>query len=239
MLGIPSETPYDLRFRLLGIPVRVHPLFWVIMLILGWNGGDATAAVVFVCCAFVSILIHEYGHGLMARLFGCRPYIILYGMGGLCASEGERQTPWQRLAVLLSGPGAGLFLAGLVFLSVLGMQYGHYRPSPIGAEVVNSLLFINVVWSILNLFPIWPLDGGQIAGVVLSMINRRDGMRWAHVVSLLTSGVMALVSYQFFGSLFMAIFFAFFAMRNFQILQIMHQYAKHGSFDDDEDWWRR
>ena len=26
-----AETPYDLRFRLLGIPVRVHPLFWVVI----------------------------------------------------------------------------------------------------------------------------------------------------------------------------------------------------------------
>ena len=32
-----AETPYDLRFRLLGIPVRVHPLFWLVMAVLGWQ----------------------------------------------------------------------------------------------------------------------------------------------------------------------------------------------------------
>ena len=64
--------------------------------------------VIWIGCVFVSILVHEYGHGLMSRLFRCSPSIVLYGMGGLCSSESERQTPWQRLAVLFAGPGAGL-----------------------------------------------------------------------------------------------------------------------------------
>src|SRR4051812_375028 len=112
MLGIPAPTPYDLRFRLLGIPVRIHPLFWLITLMMGWNGPDYQVALIWVACAFVSILVHEYGHGLMARSFGYRPFIILYGMGGLCVSEGERQTPRERLAILLCGPGAGFLLLG-------------------------------------------------------------------------------------------------------------------------------
>ena len=34
-----AETPYDLRFRLLGVPVRVHPWFWVISALLGSSGS--------------------------------------------------------------------------------------------------------------------------------------------------------------------------------------------------------
>ena len=69
---------------------------------------------VWVACVFVSILVHEYGHGLMAKVFDCSPSIVLWGMGGLCYSQAERQTPGQRLAVVLSGPGAGfgLYLRG-------------------------------------------------------------------------------------------------------------------------------
>ena len=74
---------------------------------------------------------------------------------------------------------------------------------------------------IFNLAPIWPLDGGQITGVLLSMVNRREGMRWTHIISLVTAGILAVVMYQW-GQTFMPIFFALFALTNFQILQAMH-----------------
>src|SRR6185312_7868300 len=67
--------------------------------------------------AFLSILVHEFGHGLMARAFGDQPSILLYGMGGLCYTAAGRQTPGQRLAVLASGPGAGFLLFGLTVLA--------------------------------------------------------------------------------------------------------------------------
>ena len=60
---------------------------------------------IWIGCVFVSILVHEYGHGLMSRLFRFSPSIVLYGMGGSATPRAERQTPWQRLAVLFAGPG--------------------------------------------------------------------------------------------------------------------------------------
>jgi hypothetical protein len=94
MLGMPEPTPYDLRFRLLGIPVRVHPLFWLATAVLGSGGSETLGPIlIWIGCVFVSILVHEYGHGLMARLFRCRPSIVLYGLGGLCAYDAERQSP--------------------------------------------------------------------------------------------------------------------------------------------------
>src|ERR1700733_11897336 len=117
MLGA-SETPYDLRFRLLGIPVRVHPLFWLVAAVLGFSANDRNLPMVavWVACVFVSILVHEYGHALMARALGSSPSIVLWGMGGLCYSQAERQTLLQRLAVVLSGPAAGLGLYVIVML---------------------------------------------------------------------------------------------------------------------------
>ena len=45
LLGSPEVTPYDLRFRLFRIPIRVHPLFWLIMLILGAHAGELVLAI--------------------------------------------------------------------------------------------------------------------------------------------------------------------------------------------------
>ena len=111
-----SETPYDLRFRFLDVPVRIHPMFWLVSAVLGWQDHDLGAVALWVACVFVSILVHEYGHALMAKAYDCSPSIVLWGLGGLCYSQAERQTPLQRLAVILSGPGAGFGLFGLLLL---------------------------------------------------------------------------------------------------------------------------
>jgi Zn-dependent protease len=263
MLGIPAATPYDVRFTLLGIPVRIHPLFWVISAVLGWSSSVQGVAI-WVGCVFLSILVHEYGHGLTARAFGYPAGIVLHGMGGLCYSDGERQTPRERLAVLAAGPGAGFALFGLLvvglfllyrvtpaesvglLLTLLGLNelplttLLKLRPlGQFGLFAVLNLMYINVFWGLVNLLPIWPLDGGQIAGVVLGGVNPRHGRRWAHVVSLLTAGVLALVSYMRFQWIFGAIFFGMFAVSNYQALQVLHAQARYGSFEGDEDWWKR
>ena len=73
-------------------------------------------------CVFVSILVHEFGHGLMAKSFHGSPSVVLYALGGLCYSQGERR-PGQRLAVLFLGPGAGFLLCALVML-ITSLLYG-------------------------------------------------------------------------------------------------------------------
>ena len=237
MLGMPEPTPYDLRFRFLGVPVRVHPWFWIVTAMLGANNeADLPTIAIWVACVFVSILVHEYGHALMSRAFRCSPAIVLYGMGGLCYSEAERQSPWQRIAVLLCGPGAGFLLLGLIF----GGWFVAGRPlsNHLVGEILKDMLWINLIWGLVNLLPIWPLDGGQISGVVLSMINRRRGMTWAYVVSLLTAGTLAVLAFQY-HLFFEGIFFAYFGVNNYQMLQQIHHATKYGDLEEDADWWKR
>ena len=234
MFGV-SETPYDLRFHFLGIPVRIHPMFWLVSAMLGWQRNNLPAVLVWVGCVFVSILIHEYGHGLTARLFRCHPSIVLYGMGGLCAYEAERQGPWQRLAVLIAGPGAGLLFGAIVLaVAILGDPQGS-----VGIRILRYLIYINLFWSLVNLLPIWPLDGGQITGVVLTMLNRRKGLNWTHVISLITAALLAMFVFAYIKDMFLGIFFALFALMNYQILQAQHYTARYGALDDDADWWKR
>jgi stage IV sporulation protein FB len=100
------------------------------------------------------------------------------------------------------------------------------------------MLWINIAWGILNLFPIWPLDGGQITGVILNRFNRRSGTRWTHMISLIFAGGLAIY---FFNPQdpFMTIFFALFAWLNFQTLQTLHrEYTQYG-IEDSADWWKR
>src|SRR5262249_2985441 len=125
MVGL-AETRFDLRFRLLDVPVRIHPLFWVVSAVMGWHNNNMPVVLLWVLCVLVSILVHEYGHALMSRAFGYSASIVLWGMGGLCYSQGERQSPRERLAVVLAGPGAGFLLCGIVML--LGTVFFRITP---------------------------------------------------------------------------------------------------------------
>jgi stage IV sporulation protein FB len=260
-----AETPYDLRFQLLGIPVRVHPLFWVVMAVLGWQEHNLPMVAVWVACGLVSILVHEYGHGLMSKVFGCSQSIVLWGMGGLCYSQGERQSLGQRLAVVLSGPAAGLALYFLVMLAtsaLYGLTAAEHvsvseavlgiRPEwevlhsaqlkfrkEIAFETYAFLIQINLLWSLFNLLPIWPLDGGQATQILLSLYDRARGPRWGHIISLLVAGGLAIMALAQGGdNLFRALFLGYFAMINFQMLQSLHQAHSMGIHQED-DWWRR
>jgi Zn-dependent protease len=263
MFGV-SETPYEVRFPFLGIPVRVHPLFWLVAAMLGWRRNDLPAVLIWVACVFISILIHEYGHGSVARSFGSRPWILLWGGGGLCLYHDDRETPAQRLAVLISGPGAGFLLCGLVLLlvsalvgvtprehlSVIQRLTGFDEdPSDYASahlklrtgmnfRVYSNLIWINLMWGLVNLLPIWPLDGGGISKIVLSHFNPRDGARWAHTVSLLVAGALAFAALSYWQDYFLTFIFGFFAFLNYQRLQNIYHAHRLG-ISSDEDWWGR
>src|SRR5437899_154170 len=57
MLAMPEPTDFDLRFRLLGIPVRVHPLFWLVTAIMGYDQHHPRLTLIWIVCVFVSILV--------------------------------------------------------------------------------------------------------------------------------------------------------------------------------------
>ena len=78
-----QETAWDLRLNLLGTPIRVHPMFWIVTAILGWPyytmTNDFTVLLTWIMAVFFSILVHELGHVFMGKYFGTQGYIILHG----------------------------------------------------------------------------------------------------------------------------------------------------------------
>ncbi len=253
MLGVPATTDFDLKFRLLGIPVRVHPLFWALAAFLGWSNRSGGEVVVWVACVFVSVLVHEFGHGLTARALAAQsPSIILYGMGGLCVYDREHRSPWRRLAIILMGPGAGFLLfalvaiAGTLILGIAPFRLAKIHEPPRWAfsstliwEAYYDLLVINLVWGIFNLVPIYPLDGGQVTHTLLSMGNRREGPKRCFIVSIGIAALLAVYLYQR-DQTFNALLIGYFGLMNFQFYQAAQFQSRQGnSFESDDDWWRK
>ena len=69
MLGNAGETQFDLRFRLFGIPIRVHPLFWLISALVTWIPNRPELVLVGILCFFLTVLVHELGHALVFRRY--------------------------------------------------------------------------------------------------------------------------------------------------------------------------
>jgi Zn-dependent protease len=174
-----------------GIPVRVHPFFWLMGLFLGadlWRKG-IEYVLVWIACVFVSVLVHELGHVFMGLAFGRRGQIVLYGFGGLAIGSSALPYRWQRIAVYFAGPMAGFLLLGIVIFGTRFLEVR--RPTSLLDYSLDFLRFINLAWGILNLLPIWPLDGGQISRDLFSGLSPGNGARSAYGLSFVVSGLLA------------------------------------------------
>jgi Zn-dependent protease len=251
LLYEPEPTPYDLRWRMFGVSVRVHPFFWLVSVVLGWDffkhpslpGNGLLDLGLWVLCVFLSILLHEFGHILMGRQFGSHGHIVLYSMGGLAIGSSHVERRWQRIAVSAAGPGIQLLLWGALWLLFA-------RPeAPVPLErgtplklLVGMLLYVNLWWALFNLLPVWPLDGGQICREVCVAFSRSRGVVISLWISLVVSAVIAVNSVlaandqwhlpYLAGSWFTAILFALFAVSSYQALE---EEKKRDRFWDD---WR-
>ena len=278
----PDPTPYDLRFRLFRIPVRVHPIFWLFSAALGWPNLPPEMrhmtipfVLAWVGCVFVSILIHEMGHVFAGRLFGADGHIVLYSFGGLAVGSSAVPGRWQRVFVFFAGPLAQFVLLGVVlavvrnviappeFRGLLGPDWRNplsfinntralLALSDLNLVVkvaVDDLIVINLFWPILNLLPIWPLDGGQISRELFGGLMPARGLRVSLGVSMLVAGLLALngivlmqrgtpllpVVGRYIGtSWFSVIFFGLMALGSYQALQ-QAEHEKRWT----EDHWER
>lgn len=221
MFGPVRPTPYDLSFSLLGIPVRVVPTFWLLAVLLGSNNlkdpkQGFALMLIWVGVVFVSVLVHEMGHALTATLFGYSPRIMMYHFGGLAMYEPIRDyTSGKAILITLAGPGAGLALFGVSFVSMIALHMTVVDPNSLFSHALVDLVFVNLVWSILNLFPVLPLDGGQVCREVCTSISPYSGILWALRIGIgvaLLTGVGLLLIHEVWGG----VMFLLLAAQNFQ-----------------------
>ena len=236
------HTKYDLRFTIAGFNVRVHPLFWLIALLLG-SFGNLLLMPIWIFVLFVSILVHELGHAIALRFYGVDSHILLHAMGGLTIPEtapwgggwaNVSPSPKQQIVISLAGPFTGFLITVFIILGayLLGGVPGgfllgfipipQFLSLPIGGSVVNPfiywMLLINIFWGIINLLPVFPLDGGQVARNILIQYDPLDGVRKSLWLSVIAGGVVALISL-LTQQIYMAVLFGLLTFQSYQSLQ--------------------
>jgi Zn-dependent protease len=178
--------------RLWGIPLRIHPTWLVILLIStvafqrdyqpAGSGGDLMVwglAFLTALLLFVSVLLHELGHSLVALSQGVKVRsITLFLLGGVASVDRESATPMGAALVAAAGPAVSLALAGL-FLA-LRVPAGQLAPGL--GQMALQLGLLNLTLGLFNLLPGLPLDGGLLLKALVWQISgsQRRGIQVAN-----------------------------------------------------------
>lgn len=263
MLGGTGNSQYDLRFNILGIPVRIIPFFWLVAIVFSPFLGQASRAadmrlamlglLAWVAAWLCAFIVHEMGHALVVKYrYGATPSIVLYGFGGVTTYQPYyTRRPGNSGSMLISfaGPAAAL-LSVVVILVVLALfrvplfvSIDSFGPIPVPCILPNlgelgpahsvptfvalyflqvflfSYLWMGTFWSVLNLLPIHPLDGGHMARAFLQRVFPVRGLAYSLSISIACS--LLLLGYCLMeGNYFMAMFFGMFAMSNYREMKI-------------------
>jgi Zn-dependent protease len=193
-------------FTVFGLPVRIHPSFWLVVLLIGVQRRPHFAALIeWVLVVLVSILVHEFGHGLTAARWGVVYRITVHGAGGETTWKPTGEPVWWRaVLVSLAGPIAGFSLALLAWL-ILPSFGGNW----VMEATARDLLQVNVAWGVFNLLPIAPLDGGQALKAWLVKFWYQRG-EWVcagiGVVTAIVALIAAILAEQGWAALVVGIF---------------------------------
>lgn len=204
-----------MNFRFLNIPVQIHPSFWIFLLFFtNIYRNFSIESIILGGVLIFSLLVHEYGHALTAAHFGASPIITLEAFGGNAQYNSSGISPKQRFFITLNGP---LFECLLIVLPYFLLESGNIENYYVRYTLYVTMR-LNILWVILNLLPIAPLDGGHLLRYLLEKKLGQKGTRVSHMIGLACAVVAA--PYLFFQDFF---FFGFllviFGFQNFQQLQ--------------------
>jgi Zn-dependent protease/CBS domain-containing protein len=182
--------------RIAGIEIGVHYTWLIIFFLIAWSlaaglfpqlfpGWSSSAYwIVGVASAFllfISVLIHELCHSLVAIHRGMKVHsIVLFIFGGVSNLEGEPERASVEFVMSIAGPLSSLALGGIFYGIAFALASSGDNSSPLFA-VMYYMAFVNILLAIFNILPGFPLDGGRVLRSII----------WGATRSLKTATVIA------------------------------------------------
>ena len=167
-----------------GIPLKLHWTFALVFVFVifigvknGRQGSEIVTVFLYVIALFLCVVLHEYGHALMAKRFHIKTVdIILSPIGGLARLERLPSKAIHEFYVAIAGPLVNIVIAGLLAV-ILWANSADIFPNMQAdiSEISNWTTFLSVVLSMnlvlffFNLIPAFPMDGGRILRSLLSI----------------------------------------------------------------------
>ncbi len=210
--------------RIAGIGVGIHYSWFLLLAIVTWslanqffptlyNWHPATywgTSLIAALLLFVSVLLHEFAHSLVAKARGIYvDGITLFMLGGVSNLGSEPRRAKEEFAISVVGPAMSLALSGVFWLALLALP-DKTTPLP---GILTYLAFVNLLLAAFNLIPAFPLDGGRVLRSVVwgisgnfaraTKIAARCGQLFG--ILMLALGVFQILQGYFLGVLWMLI----------------------------------
>lgn len=186
------------------VTVSVEPFFWATTVLFGASLGRGEPGPSFAWGAVIalSVLLHELGHASVCVAWGRGADIVLQGFGGSTRPRDlSRFGTWRTAALDLAGCAAGFGAAA----AAIGVLYaGKPLMPPEALKLARMFFAVNVWFSLFNLLPVSPMDGGKLVAGLLSARWGLRGRRVAHGLGAALGGAAALFFYRdgaFYGAL--------------------------------------
>jgi Zn-dependent protease/CBS domain-containing protein len=168
--------------RAFGIDVKIHWTFFLLLFFfafVGYQGSGnllgALAAITMIVALFICVLLHEFGHSLVAQRLGIKiPDITLLPIGGVARLKSLPERPMDEIKIAIAGPLVNVVLAPVFY--GIGIALGA-DPLTIGSPVGGFdsvgqffvyLGLINVGLVVFNMIPAFPMDGGRVLRCLLA-----------------------------------------------------------------------
>jgi Zn-dependent protease len=203
--------------KILGIKIRIDWSWLLILLLVVWNLSAAfsqmhpdwsqlltiSIAVSAALLFFLSVLLHELAHSLVAKAQGIPvDSITLFLFGGVANIREEPKSPGNEFVMAILGPVTSLVIGfSLLFVASTGLERQQLLQTQ-SMEILQQfsplrtiafwLGSINVILGLFNLIPGFPLDGGRVMRSILWGLtqNLRKATRWASYVGQFIAWVM-------------------------------------------------
>lgn len=164
--------------RFAGIDVYLHVTFLLLLAFFAYAGGafsgsrEGWPVIGLTLSFFGCVLLHEYGHALMARRFGVKTRdITLLPIGGVARLERMPEKPIEEFLVAVAGPAVNvaiiLVLAPIIYFT--GGFEGVRGFPPVEGPFLEMLLAMNLWMIVFNMIPAFPMDGGRVVRSLLAM----------------------------------------------------------------------
>ncbi len=196
--------------RIFGVELRIHLSFVALPLFIWWTefashhgNADAGRDLALLGVIFVSVVLHELGHAIVAGLTGRLPKsIILLPIGGIAVGEDSRASAentrgnaeWKReLKLAAAGPITSLLVAfisaGVIVAAVPDAQLWKW-PFLLPGNLLRSIVWTNIYLAALNLLPAYPMDGGRALRAL--MMRSTDPIRATRTATSIAKAIAVL-----------------------------------------------
>lgn len=160
--------------KVFGIEIRLHLFLLAVIFLMSsqWSKYGLEGIVFGVILAstlFLCILLHEFGHSLVAQHFGIPVQsITLWPLGGLALLTRRPKSPKEGLLISLAGPAVNVVISLLLFvvmkftLSLADVKGVMESMAPNATTLLVILCVNNMALAVFNMMPAFPMDGGQV-----------------------------------------------------------------------------